>query len=268
MAKRKRTTTEATITRRIKEGYGQGNGAAYRPWLSVQDVPSQGLVHRIQGWKTERVHHLFSNLERDYFYILEWSSSVLDIREQYPLLPPEETQRIAEQIGVRHPVNPKTQYPIVMTTDFVVDVECNGERIQQARTVKPAAKLEGQRTLEKLEIERLYWQAHGSDWGIVTEREIPKTFANNIRLLHGYRMVNDRLSGTINLSAVAEELLRVQGSRSIGDLAQYGDALFNLPTGSSLTILYHLLATQRIQADLFYPLTLETQLALEAEVLA
>ncbi len=196
MAKRKRTTTEASIARRIKEGYGQGTGAAYRPWLLVQDVPSQGLVHRIPGWKTGRVHHLFSNLERDYFYILEWSPSVQDIREQYPLLPPEETHKIAEQIGVRHPVDPKTQYPIVMTTDFALAIDCNGECIQQARTIKPAAKLESQRTLEKLEIERLYWQARQIDWGIVTEQEIPTTYANNIRHLHGYRTVDDRVSET------------------------------------------------------------------------
>lgn len=268
MAKRKRTTTEATITRRIKEGYGQGKGAAYRPWLSVQDVPSQGLVHRVQGWKTGRVHHLFSNLERDYFYVLEWSPSVQDIREQYPLLPPEETQKIAEQMGVRHPVDPKTQYPIVMTTDFVVGTDCDRECVQQARTVKPAAKLESQRTLEKLEIERRYWETRGNDWGIVTEHEIPRILANNIRLLHGYCTIDDRLSGTINLPAIAEELLRVQQGGTIGDLAQYGDALFNLPPGSTLTILYHLLATQQFQANLFQPLTLQTQLVLEEGVLA
>jgi hypothetical protein len=268
MAKRKRTTTEATITRRIKEGYGQGNGAAYRPWLSVQDVPSQGLVHRVRGWKTGRVHHLLSNLERDYFYVLEWSPSVVDIREQYPLLSPEETQAIAEQMGVRHPVDPKTHHLIVMTTDFVVDVDCSGECIQQARTVKPAAKLENQRTLEKLEIERLYWQAHGIDWGIVTEQEIPRVYSNNIRHLHGYHNISDRVSAAVNIPAIIELLLSEKRNRTIGELAQYGDALFGLTAGTTLTVLYHLLATHQIQADLSAPLTLQTPLVAREAVLA
>ena len=58
-----------------------------------------------------------SNLERDYFYLLDWSSTVTDIREQYPLLPQEETLKIAEQCNIKHPRDPKTNHPIVMTTD-------------------------------------------------------------------------------------------------------------------------------------------------------
>lgn len=38
-----------------------GNGKDYKPWLYVQDVPSQGRSHRVYSHKTERVHHLLSN---------------------------------------------------------------------------------------------------------------------------------------------------------------------------------------------------------------
>ncbi len=81
MAKRKRITNQTTIEKRINEGRGQGRGGDYQPWLLIQDVPSQGLATRIKGWKTKRVHHLLSNLELSYFYILEWSPVVFDIRE-------------------------------------------------------------------------------------------------------------------------------------------------------------------------------------------
>src|SRR3990172_4233468 len=172
MAKRSRKTNERTINRRLHEGRGQGRGATYKPWLTVQDVPSQGLAHRVKSWTTGRVHHLFSNLERDTFYLLDWAGGVIDIREQYPLLPLEETEGIAEQIGVRHPTDPRTRHSVVMTTDFLVDVQRADGIIQQARTVKPAGRLDNSRTLEKLEIERRYWQSRDVDWGIVTEREI------------------------------------------------------------------------------------------------
>jgi ABC-type multidrug transport system fused ATPase/permease subunit len=70
-------------------------------------VASQGLASRIKGWKTGRVHHLLSELETSYFYLLEWSLSVLDIREQFPLLPLEETLAIADQCGIAHPNDPR-----------------------------------------------------------------------------------------------------------------------------------------------------------------
>src|ERR1041384_925751 len=132
MAKRKRRRTAESIRRLIKEGRGTGRLSEYKPWLHIQDVPSRGLVARILGWKTRRVHHLLSLFEQLYFYTLEWSSIVTDIREQYPLLPLEETLSIARDCGISHPVHPTTRYPTVLTTDFLVTA--NSE--DQPRTLK------------------------------------------------------------------------------------------------------------------------------------
>lgn len=40
-------------------------------------------------------------MERDYFYILEYSDPVIYIREQFPLLPLEETLLIAKELGIK-----------------------------------------------------------------------------------------------------------------------------------------------------------------------
>jgi hypothetical protein len=79
MAKRKRKTDQITIEKRIKEGRGQGVRADYKPWLTIQDVPSHGKATRVKGWTTDRVHHLLSQLETSYFYLLDWSPLVLDM---------------------------------------------------------------------------------------------------------------------------------------------------------------------------------------------
>ena len=186
MAKRNRGTTQAVINRRISECRGQGSSSNYKPWLQVQDVPSQGLATRILGWKTARVHHFLSNFELNYFYVLEWSPVVCDIREQYPLLPLEETIAIAQQRGIRHPEDPKTKEPVVMTTDFLLTVRLKIGVTDLARTVKSVKDLQSERTLEKLEIERRYWQLRDIDWGIVTEHEIPETLAKNVEWLHPF----------------------------------------------------------------------------------
>lgn len=70
MAKRKRKTDATVYDQRIKEGRGQGYGLDYKPWLLIHDVPSLGLVTRAKGWKTGREHHLLSQLELEYFYLL------------------------------------------------------------------------------------------------------------------------------------------------------------------------------------------------------
>ncbi|MBO2537211.1 TnsD family Tn7-like transposition protein [Rummeliibacillus suwonensis] len=81
MAKRKRNNSSKNkIEKWIKEGRGQGEGENYKPWLEIQDVASNGYATRNLGWKTKRKHHFLSDLELQYFYTLEWSPLILDIR--------------------------------------------------------------------------------------------------------------------------------------------------------------------------------------------
>jgi len=103
-----------------------------------------GRSWKIQGVKIDRIHHLLSDLERAYFLLCEFSEDVVDIREQYPLLPVESTQAIARAIGVRYPKYKTTSVPMVMTTDFLLSVkQPNGDVKSVARTIKYAKDLQG-----------------------------------------------------------------------------------------------------------------------------
>lgn len=66
----------------------------YKPWLNIQDVSSLGRSTRLKGIKTNRQHEFLPDLERNYIYLTEHSGFVVDIREQFPLLPVEETMNI------------------------------------------------------------------------------------------------------------------------------------------------------------------------------
>lgn len=98
MSKRKRTSE---VDKWIKEGRGSGIGADYKPWLKIQDVSSQGRSTRLKGIKTNRQHEFLSDLERNYFYLTEYSDLAVDIREQFPLLPLGETMIIADELGIK-----------------------------------------------------------------------------------------------------------------------------------------------------------------------
>lgn len=149
-----------------------------------------GRSHKIQGVKIDRIHHLLSDLERAYLLVCEFSEEVVDIREQFPLLPVESTLAIAKAIGVRYPRYKKTAIPLVMTTDFLLTVkQPNGDFKSVARTIKYQQDLDGKdsvRTLEKLEIERRFWMSQDVDWTIVTEEFFTPDLIKNLGLLRRY----------------------------------------------------------------------------------
>src|SRR5699024_8526283 len=139
----------------IKEGRGTGSGADYQPWLKIQDVSSLGQSTRLKGIKTGRQQEFLSDMERNYFYLTEFSDAVLDIREQFPVLLQEETIVIAEELGIKDPADPKTGDSIVMSTDFLLSF-ANGQGLfEVAHSIKMKDKLLEERVLEKFEIERV-----------------------------------------------------------------------------------------------------------------
>lgn len=255
---------ETKIQKLIKEGRGQNEGAAYEPWLTVRDVPSRGFSTRDKGWKTNRIHHVLSNHELNYVYVAEWSKIVVDIREQYPLLPLESTLIIAEVCGLKHPVHPATKKPIILTTDFLITVEREGKRIELARTIKPFAALASDRVLEKFEIERLYWKALSTDWGIVTEHEIPIALADNVDRIHDrYRRENleHSFDDICDIASTLTKLVQ-ETSSALRHATQACDRRLGYEPGTSLAVAHHLIARRYWHVDMYAPINPSNPLVL------
>jgi hypothetical protein len=247
MAKRNRATTRTKIEKWIKDGRGQGEGVKYKPWLMIQDVPSEGVVTREKGWKTTRNHQLMSQLEYKYFLTLEWSDTVIDIREQFPLLPLERTLEIADFLGVKHPTDPQTQEPIVMTTDFMINVKLLGDTEKiMARTIKPASKLKP-REIEKFAVEQMFYEEQGIDWALVIDKEVPNEFVENMKFIYkekyldNYDGINRELVNRLE-PRLLEELSNT--SNSLSKTALDLDELFGLREGATLAMVKHLLANK------------------------
>ena len=180
IAKRLRTWNQTKFEKYIKDGRGRGAGADYLPWITVHDFSSRGIVSRVKGIKTQRVHHFLSRNELYYFYLLDWSDSVLDIREQFPLLNVELAVEIAQNAGIKYPYDNISGFPYIMTCDFMITTPQG----LKARTIKCSSELSNKRVLEKLEIERRYWDKLNIDWRMITESEIPVSKAKYIESIH------------------------------------------------------------------------------------
>lgn len=250
MAKYRYAWTEEKIRKCIAEGRGQGEGKSYSPWLQVQSLSSRGRSSRIKGIKNQRIVHLLSDLERDYFYLLDFCDEIIDVREQYPL-PREDTQQIAAKLGYKHPVVACTGVVLVMTTDFLITTRSkNGSLRMLARTVKQSEELNKKRALEKLDIERSYWEEKGVDWGIVTEKEIPKQLAKNLAWLHPSYELED-VSGLskevlVSLFRVLQRRMEINSDIMLKDLLMMLDDEYHLQEGVFLSIFRHLMARKKI----------------------
>lgn len=248
MAKRNRGLTEKAIRKRHREGRGSGEGVDYKPWLTVQDVPSRGQANRVLGCKTKRVHHLMSLNELRYFYLLEWATLVTDVREQFPLWPHEETRDLARKLGVKPPTPPGGG-PMVMTSDFRITLVDGGDAV---RTVKAADALDDERVLQKLDIEREYWRCRSVDWGIVIAEDIPLQLVKNIEWLHPCFSLGGLELDIEDFPTIASHLTNEvrYGRENLASIACRCDDYFNLAQGTCLALARYLLATRHWETDM------------------
>lgn len=188
-----------------------------------------------------------------YLYLLDWSDSVTDVREQFPLIEYDITQEIAKDMGVKHPTDAASGFPYVLTTDFLISIYSDGKTVEIARTFKPAKELESNRVIEKFEIERRYWLAKGVDWGIITEREIPRILAANINVIHSaYKLEATPemdIPNLLSLARMLKDRLRTSNG-SISGVTTKLDEEMNLSGGTSLAVFKHLVARKEVLLDM------------------
>ena len=265
MAKRKRTN----IHRGSEENYNLiPRGKGYKPFILIQDVPSLGRSSRLRGIKTGRQHEFLSDLERNYFMILEFSDCIVDIREQFPL-ELKETLLIAEELGIKHPTHPVTKDPITMTSDFCITIKKGNTTEDVIRTTKYKQDLLDRRVIEKFLIEKTYWQRKGIEWGMVSEAEVDKNYSQNVADILDYYDLSDHEGlATIDEDEkedmVIEFLQRLMdANKTVRQIASVFERDVHLPKGTGIALFKHLVARKYIAIDLLQPLNIEQYISIE-----
>jgi len=188
-SKGKMEQVRSAIAARISQGRGLGHGSDYKPWFKAYQISSRGNKSVVPCRVTGRPVHVMSELELRVLHKILRSvrPKAVDVREQYPLLPIEETLEIAAELNVRHPVVPRSSLPSVMTTDFLVDWEARPTTYLEPIYVKPKSLLDDRRTSEKKAIEEEYWRRRALILTVATEDFISKTEWLNISWFHENR---------------------------------------------------------------------------------
>ncbi|MEJ6079163.1 TnsA endonuclease N-terminal domain-containing protein [Vibrio sp. 1-Bac 57] len=163
--------------KRLKEKRGEGAGKDYIPFIKVGEFSSSGESVRVKSSTVGRIHHFHSGIELAAFLVFDWCADVVDIREQFPI-PIIDSLNICRQLGIKHPqVKGKL---IIVTTDLLINM---ADGSQVAIAVKPANRLDNKRVLEKLQIEKSYWESSGSACFLFTEKEVSNNLKMNLKWL-------------------------------------------------------------------------------------
>ena len=164
---------------------GVGSGKDYEPFIKVHEISSTGESYRIFGRNSARSHHLLSRLELSAFLVFDRYQLTTDIKEQFPL-PIADSLSICKRLGIKHPqMYGKLK---VVTTDLVVEF---ANRSGLAIAVKYTDNLDDPRAVEKLQIEKVFWEQQGYEWKLFTEYQITPAIKENLEWLHAaYRNSN------------------------------------------------------------------------------
>lgn len=251
-----RNPTEKAVLRWIKQGYGQGLGLAYKPFFYIRDIPSDGRSTALEGLKIPRTHHYFSDVEYHYHLLAEYSDDVVEIREQYALLPCEETKLIADRLGIAHPIYSATRAQRVITSDLVLSVKRGDEVVLVVLCCKVASDVapsnpEAARTLEKILLEKVYWEARNAEWRLVTDKMLPGNKIHNLEFFRGSMVSWERDYLNTKIAAFVQTALAIWNDCvSLNDLLITTSLQLNLDRDECFCLLGRSIWTKALPVDL------------------
>lgn len=252
MSRKRYSWSEARIAKYIRAGRGTGTGNSYQPWLTVSDVPSRGRSRRAFWEKTRREHHLLSDNEFCAFQVFSWRNCTEDIREQFPIRDRNETLALSRKLGIRHPRCPHGNIPIVVTTDLLITRQAGAGTQNFAYAVKEEEDLEDPRVIEKLEVERAYWEDRNVPWKMLLSGDLKTFGAENLAwILAAPKLSDPHFDGeSQQLKPVLQRYFDRNPEVPIVALCLAVDRALGHPHGFSLAIARGLLARKALSTDL------------------
>lgn len=207
---------------------GKGIGKEYQPFIFLHEISSKGESYRLRSSTVGRIHHLLSRIELGAFLLFDRHPEIIDIREQYPIQI-KDSLEICRQLGIKHPqINGKLT---VVSTDLILNFQ---DSKQIAVSVKPYTHLSDERTIEKLQIEKAYWEQKECEWRLFTDRQITHGLKENLEWLHpilSYKNNDSDTDFSVNeIHKIVERILAKQSS-NISKVCAELDDLYHMHSG-------------------------------------
>lgn len=268
METKRKDVTEEDVLRWTELWQKLWESGEFRSWHEVQEVASEGRSKKITGYKSGRKHHLLSDGEFFVFLSLEYNGSVINIYDQFPLLPREKTIKIANERGIIHPkyrnVSPREEgkpkkvlVNKVMSTDFLIEIVKNGKSVFIAICVKTWAGINPTNTknksvLLKLEIERQYWLDRGIKCYCIVKEDINKDRIFNLKWFYKYASLDEQLAQSKEQwkTAFSDEINNKEKDKRLVDIIESTSKTTEIAYDDSVKIFRHLMWHKEIKANI------------------
>ncbi len=250
---------------RIKRRRGIGNGSVYVPWLKARDVPSRGTSVVSRGVFSERSHHLLSELEAIYFYLLERRPSTIEIREQWPILDIDRTLELCAQFGVRQRL--RNGFPEPFTIDFLVTERIDGKLVHRAASIKSPEDAKDPTVRQRLAVEHAWCAERGIPWTLVNTERFDKTMLENLRFLRTWFRHRYAPDASLEDRFIAQFATHYAPNRPLNELLAHISRLLRQPVALMEDTFRYCAWSGRMRPSLAHALALDTPVVL-AESLA
>jgi len=247
---------------RIKRRRGVGSGASYVPWLKVRDVPSRGTSVVTCGVFSGRSHHLLSELEAIYFYLLERRADTTEIREQWPILDIDRTLELCARFGVRQRM--RSGYPEPFTIDFLITERVEGRLVHRAASVKSPSDARDPDTRLRLAVEHAWCQDRGIPWTLVNTERFDKTMLENLRFLRGWFRHQYAPDSALEDRFVAQFAAHHAPNRPLNEMLALVSRAIRQPVAAMEDVFRYCAWSGRIRPSLAHPLAINAPVVLAA----
>lgn len=219
--------------------------------LKVTTFSSRGRVSRVKGQKTkENIVHLQSDNQLRLFMILEWNEDIKKIEVNVELDGLEETLTNIDNLKLYKFRDKETGELFKLHTNFLVTLKpYRGVDKLTAISVKSISELERKTVIEKLEIERRYWEQKGIRFSIITEKEIDRQMVDNIMWVRETR--SDK--SLRNKGELAEKLCYlIQDNQDMvtNKILEEFDKKEGVKGGTALFLFRYLIADKQIEVNM------------------
>lgn len=217
--------------------------------VKVTTFSSKGRATRIHSIKTNKIHHLHSDNQLRAFLLFEWSDKVTNIQESYALTDLFEVIDNKEDLRLDKFMDTDSNKIYTLHTNFFLTINENGKEIYVAVVVKNTSELKRRVVIEKLEIERRYYEAKNIDFKIITEKELNRVFCKNIE------WVRETLhhDGIDKKEVMSEELywiLKASGNINVDQALRLFESDNDMEQGAGLYLFRFLIANKRIKVNM------------------
>lgn len=219
--------------------------------LKVTTFSSKGRVTRISSFKCEdNIVHLQSDNQLRVFLILEMSEDVKEIKVNVELENLEKILTEIDNLKLHRFRNKETGKLFRLHTNFLVTVKLDsGVDELIGISVKSTSELERKTVIEKLEIERRYWQAKGVRFVIITDKEIDKKLTDNIMWIRE-TLTDKSVTDKEELSERLYYMLQDCQSENVSDVLFKFDNEEKVKSGTGLFLFRYLIADKQIGVDI------------------